>query len=79
MCAGELLRTWLFVLVAALHFPLSSFGSAYPPSLNVIVIMTDNQGAWSLGCYGNPDIKTPHIDRLANEGVLFTRCFANNA
>lgn len=79
MCAGELLRTWLFVLVAALLFPLSSFGSAHPPSLNVIVIMTDNQGAWSLGCYGNPDIKTPHIDRLANEGVLFTRCFANNA
>jgi arylsulfatase A-like enzyme len=44
-----------------------------------VLIMTDNHGAWSLGCYGNPDIKTPHIDRLAAEGTLFTRCYANNA
>ena len=27
---------------------------------NVVFIMTDNQGAWTLGCYGNPDIRTPH-------------------
>jgi arylsulfatase A-like enzyme len=46
---------------------------------NVILIMTDNHGAWSLGCYGNPDVQTPHIDQLAAEGVLFTRCFSNNA
>jgi len=46
---------------------------------NVVLIMTDNHGAWSLGCYGNPDVRTPHIDRLANQGVLFTRAFANNA
>ena len=32
---------------------------------NVVFIMTDNQGAWTLGCYGNPDIRTPNIDRLA--------------
>jgi len=41
--------------------------------------MTDNQGAWTLGCYGNPDIRTPNIDRLANEGMLFTRAFSSNA
>ena len=46
---------------------------------NVILIMTDNHGAWTLGCYGNPDIRTPHIDRLAREGVLFSRCFSSNA
>jgi arylsulfatase A-like enzyme len=46
---------------------------------NVVLIMTDNHGAWSLGCYGNRDIKTPHIDHLAAEGVLFERCFSNNA
>lgn len=45
---------------------------------NVVVIMTDNHGAWTLGCYGNPEIRTPHIDRLAAEGTLFTRAFANN-
>jgi len=41
--------------------------------------MTDNHGAWSLGCYGNPEIKTPHLDKFAAEGTLFTRCYANNA
>ncbi len=45
---------------------------------NVVLIMTDNHGAWTLGCYGNPDIRTPNIDRLAAEGTLFTRAFASN-
>src|SRR3954454_13778754 len=50
---------------------------AHPP--NVVLILTDNQGAWTLGCYGNPDIRTPNIDRLAHEGVLFENCFSSNA
>src|ERR1041384_8839145 len=48
-----------------------------PP--NLVFILTDNQGAWTLGCYGNPDIRTPNIDRLAREGMLFERCFSSNA
>ena len=48
-----------------------------PP--NVVLIMTDNHGAWTLECYGNQDIRTPHIDRLASEGMLFTRAFSSNA
>jgi len=47
-----------------------------PP--NVIFILTDNQGAWTLGCYGNQDIQTPHIDRLASEGVRMTRAMSSN-
>ena len=46
---------------------------------NVVLIMTDNHGAWTLGCYGNPDIRTPYIDRLAAEGIRFTRAFSSNA
>ena len=46
---------------------------------NLVLIMTDNHSPWTLGCYGNPDIQTPHIDRLAENGTLFTRAFANNA
>ncbi len=45
---------------------------------NVVFILTDNQGAWTLGCYGNPDIRTPHIDRLASEGMRFTRALSSN-
>jgi len=46
---------------------------------NLLVIMTDNQGPWTLGCYGNTEIRTPNIDRLGAEGVRFTRAFASNA
>jgi arylsulfatase A-like enzyme len=45
---------------------------------NIVLIMADNQGAWTLGCYGNADIRTPHIDRLAAEGMRFTRAFSSN-
>jgi arylsulfatase A-like enzyme len=45
---------------------------------NVVLILTDNQGAWTLGCYGNPDIHTPNIDRLASQGMRFTRAFSPN-
>lgn len=45
---------------------------------NIVFILTDNQGAWHLGCYGNPDFQTPHIDRMASEGLRFTHAFANN-
>jgi arylsulfatase A-like enzyme len=45
---------------------------------NVVFILTDNQGAWTLGCYGNPDIRTPHIDRLAAEGLRFNRALSCN-
>ena len=45
---------------------------------NLVVIMTDNHGPWTLGCYGNQDVLTPNIDQLASEGMLFERAFASN-
>lgn len=45
---------------------------------NIVLIMTDNHGAWTLGCYGNDEIRTPNIDQMASEGMLFTRAFASN-
>ncbi len=39
---------------------------------NIVLILTDDQGYGDLSCTGNPVLKTPHIDRLAAEGVLFT-------
>lgn len=56
---------------------VATIAEGRPP--NIVLILTDNQGAWTLGCYGNPDIRTPNIDRLAREGMLFERCFSSNA
>jgi len=55
-------------------------GAESPPTRpNLVVILTDNQGAWTLGCYGNPDIRTPEIDGLARDGMRLTRAFSCNA
>lgn len=42
---------------------------------NVLVIMTDDQGAWALGCAGNSEIQTPNLDRLAEQGLFFENFF----
>ncbi len=42
---------------------------------NVVVILTDDQGVWAAGCYGNREIRTPNIDRLAASGIRFQNFF----
>ncbi len=42
---------------------------------NVLLIMTDTQRLDDIGAYGNPIIKTPHLDSLANTGVRFNNCY----
>lgn len=36
---------------------------------NVLFILTDDQGVWACGCYGNKEIRTPNIDRIATSGM----------
>ncbi|MFW5857306.1 MAG: sulfatase-like hydrolase/transferase [Planctomycetota bacterium] len=40
-----------------------------PSRPNLLVILTDDQGAWALGCAGNDEIRTPNLDRLAATGI----------
>ncbi|MFB6295806.1 MAG: sulfatase-like hydrolase/transferase [Halobacteriales archaeon] len=42
---------------------------------NVVFVLTDDQGPWAAGCYGNDEIHTPNIDRLADEGIRFENFF----
>jgi len=60
----------LFVLLYAVPVAASDL---HP---NILYIVVDNQPASILGAYGNPDVRTPHIDQLAGAGVRFTRAFA---
>ena len=55
---------------------LASLAAATPPPPNIILILADDMGWGDLGCYGHPDIQTPHIDRMAREGVRFTDFYA---
>lgn len=42
---------------------------------NIILIVTDDQGYWDTGVSGNTDIETPNMDRLAKDGVQFSRFY----
>lgn len=45
---------------------------------NYIFIMADDLGYSDLGCYGQKEIKTPNIDKLAQEGLKFTQCYSGS-
>lgn len=46
---------------------------------NVIIIFTDDQGYQDIGCFGSPDIETPHLDKMAEEGIRLTDFYAAQA
>ena len=46
---------------------------------NIVLIVADDHGRGDLGCYGNPVIRTPNLDKLAAEGVRFTNAFCTTA
>ena len=45
---------------------------------NVVYILADDLGYGELGCYGQDKIRTPHLDRLATEGMRFTQHYAGS-
>ena len=45
---------------------------------NIIFILTDDQGPWAAGCYGNNEVRTPNIDRLASTGTRFENFFCTS-
>jgi arylsulfatase len=68
----------LFVALAlALCSQASIADEPKPP--NVVLILADDLGWGDLGCYGQTKIKTPSIDKLATEGMRFTRAYTGNA
>jgi len=65
-------RDFLFSLGMA-PATLASQASRRPP--NIILILADDLGYGDLACYGHPTFHTPHLDRMATEGVRFTEFY----
>ena len=62
-------------LVLSLHLAAQSPGKENP---NILLIYTDDVGYGDIGCYGS-SVATPNIDKLAKDGIRFTRAHATSA
>lgn len=61
------------ILLAGLVLPESHAGPSVQPP-NILLVLADNWGQHA-GAYGTEIVKTPHFDRVAREGALFTHAF----
>ncbi|MBL8793965.1 MAG: sulfatase [Planctomycetia bacterium] len=76
----RLLLRWCCVV--GLAAGLGSSASAADPKTappNIVLIFSDDQGYGDLGCYGAKSFKTPHLDRMAREGMRFTNFYVSEA
>lgn len=61
---------------------LTGFADAKPAKAtrpNIIYLMADDQNVGSVGCYGNPEVVTPNMDKLGRDGVIFCRHYNTTA
>jgi arylsulfatase A-like enzyme len=66
----------LTTLLLLLGLPAAATADA-PRRPSILLIVPDQMRGQSLGCMGDPDVRTPNLDRLAAQGVLFRNTFAN--
>jgi arylsulfatase A len=64
------------ILIAFLSCLVCPSRAAEPPP-NIILILADDLGAKELSCYGSKKHRTPHLDRMASEGVRFDTFYVN--
>ena len=69
------------VLILIFYLAFSSMNSIWSQQLeletkpNFVFILADDCTHWDIACYGSVDSKTPNIDKLAEEGIKFNRCY----
>lgn len=79
MNARLLTATRLITLSLLAPFAIGVARAAPVDKPNIVFIMADDLGYGHLGCYGQKHIRTPHIDRLAHQGMRFTQAYAGCA
>jgi len=62
------------VCILLVFFWLVSLSQAIDEQPNILLIVSEDNGP-ELGCYGEPSVKTPHLDRLARQGVRFQNAY----
>ena len=75
----NLFLKWVFILAVLVIWFDKAAAQNKEKRPNIIFILTDDQPYDYLGCTGNTIVKTPHIDKLAKEGVLFTNAYVATA
>ena len=70
------MKSLLLILVAS-SFAILHSSFAAGPRPNILHILADDMGWNALSCYGNKDLQTPHLDRLAAQGMRFTQAYAD--
>ncbi|MEO1616570.1 MAG: sulfatase-like hydrolase/transferase [Planctomycetota bacterium] len=68
--------SWRLLVCLLLPCLISSFGRASETQPNIVLIMADDLGWKDLHCYGNKKLDTPNLDRLAEQGLLFTDAYS---
>ncbi len=66
----------LFLVLGVFAFSVSEAPAADRP--NIVMVFIDDMGWGDFSCFGNQDARTPHIDRLAREGVRFEQFYVNS-
>ena len=73
------MMTRLFAAFAVGCWWLTSAVSAEPARPNIVFILADDLGYGDIGCFGQTKIKTPHLDKMAAEGMRLTQHYSGNA
>src|ERR1044071_8993358 len=69
------MRVVLFAILLACGLPNIGPGQTRP---NILWIIADDQVPYVIGAYGNKQVRTPNLDRLASQGMRFERAYCNS-
>jgi len=71
----KILKGALSMMITSIFITGCSFNAEQSERPNIVLILSDDHSVPYLGCYGNTDLKTPNIDRIASQGIRFDEAY----